>query len=128
MDPRSLRNSLLSVVKYVNNHLTKFDNFKDISVTHDIATLATSYFLDFSQTANQLVTSPIMDSIHIHAYPHLTATPMLYESLRFPLFYQYLNTALKSVLQEKLFKIKDLTKVERALSIRETDLAQMRIS
>ncbi len=94
-------------MRYVNNHLAKFDSFNELSVTHDIATLATTYFLDFSQTANQLVASPILDSVHLHAYPHLTATPMLYETLRFPLFYQYLNFALKSILPEKLFKIKD---------------------
>ena len=108
----------------MNNHLTKIDNFKEIAVSNDIATLATRYFLDFSQTANQLVASPILDSIHLHAYPHLTATPMLYEALRYPLFYQYLNLSLKPILQEKLFKtVKDHTKVERVLSIRETGLA-----
>lgn len=96
-------------------------------MTHDIATLATRYFLDFSQTANQLVASPILDSVHLHAYPHLTATLMVYESLRFPLFYQYLSFLLKPLIPEKLFKVKDQTKVDRALSVRETDLALLRI-
>jgi len=45
---KSLRNSLLSVVKYVNNHLTKFGHFKEVAVTNDIASLAGRYFLDFS--------------------------------------------------------------------------------
>ena len=52
---------------------------------------------------------------------------MLYEALRFPLFYQYLNFLLKPNIQEKLFKVKDQTKVDRALSVRETDLALVRI-
>ena len=94
-------------MKYVNIHLTKFDNFKDTAVSTDLATLATRYFLDFSQTANQILAKPILDSVHLHAYPHLIATPMLYEALRFPLFYQYLNFLLKPILQEKLFKVKD---------------------
>ena len=111
----------------MNNHLTKFDNFKDIAVSNDIGNLATRYFLDYSQTANQLVASPILDSVHLHAYPHLIATPMLYEALRFPLFYQYLNFLLKPIIQEKLFKIKDQTKVEKTMNTRETDLAQLRI-
>ena len=45
---KTLRNSLLSVVKYVNNHLTKFGHFKEVAVTNDIASLAGRYFLDFS--------------------------------------------------------------------------------
>lgn len=52
---------------------------------------------------------------------------MLYEALRFPLFYQYLNFLLKPIIQEKLFKIKDQTKVEKTMNTRETDLAQLRI-
>ena len=64
----------------------------------------------------------------MHAYPHLLATPMVYESLRFPLFYHYLNFTLKPILQEKVFKVKDQTKVERGLSVREASLALMRIN
>jgi hypothetical protein len=52
---------------------------------------------------------------------------MVYESLRFPLFYQYLSFLLMPLIPEKLFKVKDQTKLDRALSVRETDLALLRI-
>jgi len=73
LDARSMRNSLLSVVKYVNNHLFFQDNFLEVAVSQDLAMLATKYFIDFSQTANQLVANPILDDASfMHAYPHIS--------------------------------------------------------
>jgi hypothetical protein len=54
-------------------------------------------------------------------------TPHVYEISRLPVLYTSVYHALRSILPEKLFKQKDTTKVERALSIRDTDLASLRL-
>jgi hypothetical protein len=128
-DSRGIRSSLLAVVRYVNNHLVNHDSFNEIAVSHEVATLASQYFIDFSQTANQLVQNPILDDAsYLQAYPHIISmTPHVYEISRLPVLYTSLYHALRSILPEKLFKQKDTSKVDRALSIRDTDLASLRL-